>query len=702
MKSSTPCLQAQSGRAKGQNRSATVCAAIAAHVLACGNNVMDDGGAMDGTAEPTAAGDRASALDSCGAVATAGGPWWNQGFASQAKRFHVEFDATPSEVGLDAVVGLAGGAASAFTDLAAIVRFNASGGIDVRDGDTYRSLFTFSYFAGTTYHVRLDIDVRTHTYSAFVRLSSSSFYNALARDASFRTEQAGVTQLGNIGSKVDGASGSIAICNVSVVADPTTADGCVVASPGDGFITLPVRDATVVGTLNFQATPSVPGIDAVIGWSAGEPSGFSDLAAATRFAPSGVIDVRDGDSYRADFSRTYTARAFTIRMTADLTSHTYSVFEGSTFAFELARQYRFRTSQAAATHLDHVSIIVDGPVGNLKLCALASVASSGIAYSREGNYAVAPLPDGGALISNAATTQRLDAGGTTIAQVFDAGELAVDALGNVFVASINRTTSTFSTLTVRKYDPSFAFLWTSSVTLTANSQIQRAITDAGGDVLVGSAAPSDGSVTATRFAANGAFVGELSAPGTAVGFDGDQPLVASSEPGTVRITRYNLDGSVVWTRTFNGRASITHIMSDPNHAVLFGGELFDPIDFGGGTLPLGSTPDGSVNGFFVLLSQAGDHLMSRTVGMSDVNGLATNGQNIAVSGVFRTQLPHLTMKQFGSDGRPFSTGLGIGGLNAEELGVGARVFVGPTGRVWWNLTSNFPVLGGFPYLLVTQ
>jgi len=663
---------------------------------------MDDDGAVNGTVETASTGDRAAALDACGAVATAGGPWWNEAFPGQTKRFHVEFDATPSADGIDAVVGLAGGAAGAFTDLAAIVRFNASGAIDVRDGDTYRSIFTRPYAAGVTYHLRIDLDVRTHKYSVFMRPTGSSFYTALARDALFRTEQSGVTQLSGIASEVDCASGSLAVCGLVVVADPTTADGCVVASAGDGFVTQPVRDASVVGTVTFQATPSDPGIDGVIGWSPGEPSEFSDLAAATRFAPNGVIDVRDGDAYRGDFGRTYTPRAFTIRMTGDLTSHTYSVFEGSSFAFELARQYRFRPSQAAVTHLDHVSIIVDGPTGSLTLCALSSVASAGLSYSREGTYAVAPLPDGGAVISNASITQRLDAGGTTIAQVFDAGDLAVDALGNVFVASVDRTTATFSTLTVRKYDPGFAFLWSSSVSLMANAQMLRVTTDAGGDVLVAAGAPSDGSVAATRFAADGAFVGELSAPGTAAGFDGDEVLVASNEPGTVRITRYNLDGSVIWTRTYSGRASINHIMSDPNHAVLFGGELIDSIDFGGGALPRGSTPEGPVNAFFVLLSQAGDHLMSRTVGMSDVNGLATNGQNIAVSGIYRTQLQHLMMKQFGTDGRPFSTGLGIGGLNSEELGVGGRVEIGPTGRVWWNLTSNFPVIGGFPYLLVTE
>jgi hypothetical protein len=526
------------------------------------------------------------------------------------------------------------------------------------------------------------------------------FYTAIARDYAFRTEQAGATVLNDIASEVDGATGSVAVCGVTVVADATTADGCVVASAGDGFITMPARDASVVGTVTFQATPSEPGIDGVIGQSAGAPTAFSDLATAVRFSPAGVIDVRDGDTYRSDLNFSYSARSFDMRMTSDVTSHTYSVFMGSTFADEIARQYRFRSTQAAATHLDHVSVIVDGPTGSVTLCSLASAASSGIAFSREGTYAVAPLPGDAAVISDGVTTQRIDASGKTVAQVADGGELAVDALGNVFVASI--ANATIATLSVRKYDPGLALLWTTSVSLDAGSQIQAVATDAGGNVLIGTAVPAAHGVETIRFTADDAFPSALAGPGDAVGLDGDQVLVAWNDSGTLWITRYNFDGTVPWSRGFPGRAAITQITADPHHAVLFGGELIDSIDFGGGALPLRSNPDATVNGFFVLLSQAGDHLMSRTVGQSQVNGLATNGENIVVSGVLRTQLPHLALAQFGTNGRSFSTGFSSSGLNAEELGIGGRVVVGPTGRLWWNLHSNFPVFSGFPYLLVTQ
>lgn len=692
MNSTTQSVQARPTRPKHPFRSITVCAAIAAVFPACGMDAA--GGGAAGTAGSR---DQAAALAACDAVATAGGPWWNQGFPDQSRRFHVEFDATPSAVGLDAVVGLASGPAAGFPALAAIVRFNASGTIDVRDGDTYHAISNLPYSAGTAHHIRIDLDVRTHRYSVFLLLGT---YVAIARDYAFRTEQSGATVLNDIASEVDGGSGSIAVCGVTVVADATTADGCVVASAGDGFVTQPVRDAGVVGTVTFRATPSEPGIDGVIGQSAGAAASFSDLATAVRFSPAGAIDARDADTYRADLNVSYSGRSFDMRLTSDATSHTYSVFLGS--VGELARQYRFRPTQAAATHLDHVSVIVDGPTGSVALCAVASAASSGVAYSREGGYAVAPLPGDAAVISDGVTTQRLDAAGRTVAQVADGGELAVDALGDVFVASIASTAPAVATLSVRKYDPGLALLWTASASLPASSQIQAVASDAGGDVLVGAAAPADGSVSATRFTAGGALASGLSAPGNAVGIDGDQALVAWNDSGTLRITRYDLDGAVAWSRGFTGRAQITRITADPGHAVLFGGELDSSIDFGGGALPLHSIPDGPVNGFFVLLSPAGDHVMSRTVEQSQVNGLASNGENIVVSGVLRTQLQHLALAQFGTGGRSFSTGLNSQGTSGEELGIGGRVVIGASGRLWWNLSSNFPVIAGFPYLLVTQ
>src|SRR4051812_10381875 len=58
--------------------------------------------------------------DAACSVVRAGGLWWNQAFPDQARRFHAEFDATPSASPIDAVVGLGSGSASRFDQLAAI------------------------------------------------------------------------------------------------------------------------------------------------------------------------------------------------------------------------------------------------------------------------------------------------------------------------------------------------------------------------------------------------------------------------------------------------------------------------------------------------------------------------------------------------------------------------------------------------------
>src|SRR5258708_2988219 len=78
--------------------------------------------------------------------------------------FSVDFSAAVSMVPSDALFGLSNGAASYYTDLATIARFNPGGGLDARNGDAYAaSSDPFgangmdSYAAGPPPHLRLDI-----------------------------------------------------------------------------------------------------------------------------------------------------------------------------------------------------------------------------------------------------------------------------------------------------------------------------------------------------------------------------------------------------------------------------------------------------------------------------------------------------------------------------------------------------------------
>lgn len=660
-----------------------VCAVIGALGLACG---VDAGSGTTAAAESV-----------CANV-EAGGPWWNQTFSDQAGRFHVELDATPSASSIDAVVGLAAGTASGFTQLAAIVRFNPAGTIDVRAGSSYRADVTQPYTAGTAHHLRIDVNVRTHTYSVWLR-NSFGGYGAIARDYPFRTEQAGATRLGDVASKIDSATGGLEICGFELVADGTTADGCVAAAAGDGFVSGPLLDASVLDTLTFTATPSVTSIDAVIGLSAGPAAKFSDIATAVRLAPSGAIDARDGDGYRADVVKPYGTGALDFRVIADLTSHRYSVFQGGFHdAVEVARQYAFRTEQAGATHLDRLSVIVDGGQGSVRVCGPRATPSRGIAYSREGRFDVLPLGSDAALISDGTATERVDAGGHAVARLARAGKLAVDVLGNVFVASVAG-----NTVTVDQYEPSFAHRWTATRTVLAGTRIDALACDPTGAVLVGMVTPQDASVTVSRFTAGGAFASQLSGTGNAVALDGDQAIVAWNDSGTLRLTRFQAAGPIVWARAFAGQASITAMTVDPDHNLVFGGELLTAMDFGGGTLPLRRTEDGPRDGFVVKLSAGGDHVFSRKTGYTFVGGIATNGPRIAVSSTEQTQFHYLRYQLFDAAGAPVASGFDTGfGTGFDTNGFGDTLAMAPSGRVWWNLRTQWPLFPSWPYLVVSQ
>ncbi|HEX4422275.1 MAG TPA: hypothetical protein VH165_30390, partial [Kofleriaceae bacterium] len=383
-------------RALGRASSVLAYAAIAASAPACSEPATPAGDPA-ASAAPAAAGDpdvpafQPAVLQpaACTTVVP-NGPFSNAAFTAQHGRFHVEYDATPTTNSLDGTVGLSAGAATGFPQLAIAVRFNTLGTIDVRDGDNYRADIAEPYAANTSYHIRIDVNLRGHSYSAWLR-NAFGGYDELAAGYGFRTEQLGVTSLDTVDTKIDSQNGNLTTCGFVMVADATTADGCVVASAGDGFETVALTDTSVLDTLGFTATVDTIGLDAVVALSAGVPANFNGLATAVRFNVDGNVDARNAAAYQADIALPYDTDPLQFRVIADVTSKTYSVFEGSTFdASELARQYAFRTG-APATHLDHLAIEVDGPSGTLTVCFPYATPSVGAAYSREGTYAVVPL-----------------------------------------------------------------------------------------------------------------------------------------------------------------------------------------------------------------------------------------------------------------------------------------------------------------------
>jgi unsaturated rhamnogalacturonyl hydrolase len=149
-------------------------------------------------------------------TATSNGAFQNTSFASQTGSFTAQFDATPSVSPINTTMGLSKAAAGAYTDLAAIVRFNPNGDIDARNGGAFAAAATIPYQAGATYHFRLTVNIPAHTYSAFVTPPGGT-EQTVGSDFAFRTEQNTVTTLANFGFRLATTpAGSTTVCNISV------------------------------------------------------------------------------------------------------------------------------------------------------------------------------------------------------------------------------------------------------------------------------------------------------------------------------------------------------------------------------------------------------------------------------------------------------------------------------------------------------
>jgi hypothetical protein len=173
----------------------------------------------------------AGAASECSATATATaraeiGPgcllgsaaWQNSVFSSQSGAFAALFDVIPSAANIDGVTGLSSGAASAFTQLAAIVRFNTAGRIDAINGAEYAALTPMSYAAGSAYRVRMVVDIPAHTYSVFVS-SPSAGEVAIGANYAFRTGQGAITSLNNW-ALINEIGSPHQVCNFTVTAAP--------------------------------------------------------------------------------------------------------------------------------------------------------------------------------------------------------------------------------------------------------------------------------------------------------------------------------------------------------------------------------------------------------------------------------------------------------------------------------------------------
>jgi hypothetical protein len=621
--------------------SLSLCAAAVATLLGC------VGGADEAKNE--------SSATAC-TVVPAGGAWWNQAFAEQTGLFHVEFSVTPSATNVDAVIGLSNGAATKWTSLAAIVRFNPQGKVDVRAGGEYRADRDYAYQAGSRYNLRVDVDVQARTYSVWINTwQDGPPVLAIARNYPFRTEQASVTRLDNVASFVNPATGSttgsIDLCGFTATKDATTADGCVINVANAGFTNLAVGASSAVMSVSLHARAAQANMDGVVGVTSGAADAYDDFAASVRFWTNGLIEARDGATYRADRAVAYMPGAdYDIRFIIDLASHTYSVYvrgaNADPYGYDyvlLASNYKFRPAQAQVTSLDHVATIVASATGRLDACEVGGGPSPKLLAIRSGTFDVLPLADGTTLISNATSTSRLDANNAPTHSVAGGGQVAIDGAGSFYVASI-----TNQTLTVRSFTPTFAPRWTVSYAVGEGSSIRDLVVTTTGQLalLVGHTYNLEyfAPLYLLRLGADGSYLASDALPASthAVGLATTHYITATATEAGIELASHNYGAPTQWLRmtTLAGDFNVTRIAIASDGSFVFGGHLAGTVNFGDGEIMPYYTPEGLEDAYMAAFAPDFTLRFSRKMTTS-VNGLATNGREIAVSYFTHTQLRYV-------------------------------------------------------------
>lgn len=130
------------------------------------------------------------------------------------------------------------------------------------------------------------------------------------------------------------------------------------ATTGAAWLNKAIAAQTGTFTVSFNMRPSATNIDAFTGLSATSASAFSGVAAVVRFAPTGVVDARNGGAYQAATAFSYQAGVvYKVQMTINATTRTYSatITPPGGSPVTIANNYAFRSEQSSVTSLANIT-----------------------------------------------------------------------------------------------------------------------------------------------------------------------------------------------------------------------------------------------------------------------------------------------------------------------------------------------------------
>jgi hypothetical protein len=180
----------------------------------------------------------------------------------------------------------------------------------------------------------------------------------------------GVSQSVTVTATIQGGAATVGAM-ASVVSASIPA-GCESAPAGSSAqrVSFPATPAHGF-TATFAATPSSAAMDAALGFFAPASGGQSALSSMINFSPTGIIQVRDGDTFAPSTVPYAAGQTYQFRLVENLPAATYSVFVTPPGATEisLGANLQVPSDQRGATALTGWGILTNAPDGaTLTVC----------------------------------------------------------------------------------------------------------------------------------------------------------------------------------------------------------------------------------------------------------------------------------------------------------------------------------------------
>jgi hypothetical protein len=247
---------------------------------------------------------------------------------------------------------------------ATAVRFNsATGRIDARSGSTYQAATVVPFSGGSSYRVRMVINVATRTWAAYVTPPGGT-EQTLGTNLAFRSNYASATFLNNVRGTVD--TGSVSLCSLR---------SCGTSTP-TGIYNKAIPAQTGTFQLTAEVTPAAGSTDTGLGLNQNPPVGETNnwhTAATVRFnSATGRVDARNGANYQAATVVPFTAGStYRVRLAVNVPAHTYSAYVTPPGGTEqvLGTNLAFRSNYASATSFNNVRGTIDS--GAVAVCNVA-------------------------------------------------------------------------------------------------------------------------------------------------------------------------------------------------------------------------------------------------------------------------------------------------------------------------------------------